>query len=903
MPLYLGAAWYPEHWPESRWSTDLRLMRDADLNVVRVAEFAWSTMEPAEGRFDLDWLERAIALAADHGLSVVLGTPTAAPPAWLTQSYPGDSRRRRGGAWWRSTASAAITTSRSPTYIGLLPAHRRARWRERFGQDDRVIGWQLDNEYNRVSYSAAAERAFQAWLQTQYHVDARRALAGRRLNRGLGNRLLERDVQQLVPGAAAGARATTILASSSSSGSSSPTPIESTSGRRSRRSGREPCRRSGSPATSWASSTSFDHYEICADLDLASWDHYIGTGHADLTRTAAAHDLTRGFKRRNFWVMETQPGNVNWAPVNNVLDRGEARAMAWNAVGHGADAILYWQWRNALNGQEQYHGSLVATTARRGPSTRRWQQLGGGLRRRRVACWMARPSRRRWRCCTHTTIAGASMRSATIATSIPSSYLRAYYSPFARRTVATDIVSSARRGRRGYKLVVAAPVHIVDEAVAAELRRYVEEGGHLVLTVRSGFKDGDNSLHWRAPAGAAARRGGEHVEEYYALLDPVPVTLALDERGSGPGAGCGLSGSCRRRRRDVLGRYRRLQWLARRPGGRHGASTTAAGRVYYVGAWLDDATAGCAGGLAAARRPVSSRCSAACRQRSRPLRRGDAYIIVNGSGEARDVTLPWQALDHLDGTVSRELALPPYGVAVVDRQRRSVRSRRVAPWPRSTPVSGSTSRTTSRPRATMRCDRSAHLRWSAGARGTWKLVGEKFRVLQGSVAGTTSSRRCTARTSATIPTTIASTRPSRSTRPGSGWRAGVSRVRPARSARASTNCAASSGRSRATASRAAPGRRRPSPVLSRWGMPDVPGRGPAHRAGPAAVLVPERAHGVQPAGELRPRRPIGGGQGRRRCSEARRRWTLPRSASSGRAASSASTITPASSPRRASGMA
>ncbi len=82
--LLLGAAWYPEQWPESRWDADLQWMQDAHLHVVRVGEFAWSTMEPSEGRYDLDWLERAIRLAEKHHIAVVIGTPTDAPPAWLT---------------------------------------------------------------------------------------------------------------------------------------------------------------------------------------------------------------------------------------------------------------------------------------------------------------------------------------------------------------------------------------------------------------------------------------------------------------------------------------------------------------------------------------------------------------------------------------------------------------------------------------------------------------------------------------------------------------------------------------------------------------------------------------------------------------------------------------------------
>ena len=87
-PLLLGTAWYPEQWPESRWDRDLTLMQQAEIHLVRIGEFAWSRMEPSEGQYDLDWLDRAIAAAAKHGIYTVLGTPTAAPPAWLTEKYP-----------------------------------------------------------------------------------------------------------------------------------------------------------------------------------------------------------------------------------------------------------------------------------------------------------------------------------------------------------------------------------------------------------------------------------------------------------------------------------------------------------------------------------------------------------------------------------------------------------------------------------------------------------------------------------------------------------------------------------------------------------------------------------------------------------------------------------------------
>lgn len=86
--LYYGCDYYPEHWPESRWAEDTGLMQGAGFNIVRIGEFAWAKMEPAEGHCDWAWLDRAIGILADHDLKVVLGTPTATPPPWLTCARP-----------------------------------------------------------------------------------------------------------------------------------------------------------------------------------------------------------------------------------------------------------------------------------------------------------------------------------------------------------------------------------------------------------------------------------------------------------------------------------------------------------------------------------------------------------------------------------------------------------------------------------------------------------------------------------------------------------------------------------------------------------------------------------------------------------------------------------------------
>jgi beta-galactosidase len=106
--VLLGVAWYPEQWPPERWDQDLALMEAAGIRMVRIGEFAWSSMEPQEGRYELDWVERAIAKAAAHHIFVVLGTPTDAPPAWLTGKYPETLRVDETGEASRTWGAPAV---------------------------------------------------------------------------------------------------------------------------------------------------------------------------------------------------------------------------------------------------------------------------------------------------------------------------------------------------------------------------------------------------------------------------------------------------------------------------------------------------------------------------------------------------------------------------------------------------------------------------------------------------------------------------------------------------------------------------------------------------------------------------------------------------------------------------
>lgn len=656
--LLLGSAWYPEQWPESRWERDLELMEQAHLHVVRVGEFAWSTEEPSEGQYNFDWLERAIRLAEKRHIAVVIGTPTDAPPAWLTSKYPETLRVDAEGR--RAEHGARRQFNYANAHYRELCADIATQLARRFGHDPNVIGWQIGNEFTDESFDQETHRQFQQWLERKYKTldvlnqDWATAYWSQTYDRwdeiplptGGGNPglLLEHkhfvtdtwrsfeDVQIDVIRKFADKRQfiTTNIG-----------------------------------GLGW--SDNFDHYEINRDLDLASWDDYVGQGHLNVARNAAMHDFVRGWKRQNFWVMETQPGSVNWAPVNTTLDRGETRAMAWQAIGHGADAVLYWQWRDALNGQEQYHGALVGPDGEPLPIYSEISGIGNEFDR-------AAPA-----------LAGTSPQAqVALLHSYDSRWaidfqlhnrnydqldvLLGYYRPLREERLTVDIVN-ATAPLNDYKLVVAPSLNLISKDIAAHLLAYVKQGGHLVLGPRSGMKDEHDALNVERQPGPLVDPLGGRVEQYYALDSSLPVYGKL---GAGTVTLWAEQLSTRTKDDEVLLRYGTANhWLEDQP-----AMITrrvGKGRISYLGAVLDPASmqrviqwaiddAGVKPEFDALPEGVE-----VCRRLDK---HHVVYILVNHSAKAETVTLPPGLHDVLHNIqAANNMTLEPQGIAVLESSR------------------------------------------------------------------------------------------------------------------------------------------------------------------------------------------------------------------------------------------
>jgi beta-galactosidase len=651
--LLMGTAWYPEQWPESRWEDDLKLMEAANIKVVRVAEFAWSRMEPSEGHYDFDWLERAINLAAKHHIVSVVGTPTATPPAWLTQKYPDVLRVEENGR--RVThGNRAHGSATSPRYR-VFCRDIAGKMALRFGHNPNVVGWQIDNEYGYalMSFDDASKLLFQNWIKAKYKTIAN-------LNAqwttnywsetydnwseipipiGGHNPGLRLDWKHFVTYEWAAYQQNQIGAIRAHS---------------------EP--RQFITGNLMGFFDGFDHYKITKPLTFSSWDDYVGKGHVDPDHNGLSHDLTRGFKRQNFWVMETQPGMVNWSSLNNFLNRGEGRAMAWQAVAHGADDVNYWQWRSALNGQEQYHGTLLGADGTPVPFYDEVNQTAhefgkvqsafkGTTVESQVALLYSYDSHWAIQFQKHTDAYN------------DNEILKSYYANLRRLSQSIDVVS-ADAPLSSYKLVVAPSLNVIPEDLAKHLLEYVRDGGHLVLGPRSGMKDQFDSLLKQRQPGFLADALGGRVEQYYPLEKDVPVSGSW---GDGQATIWAEQLKSFAPDTEVLLKYGKSNgWLDDQP-----AVITHAfgkGRITYIGAVLDDKLMAAAAEWMVQQSGVTPVFGAVPDGVEVSRRAGDGhevFILINFAKDDRTVSLPRPMKLLLAGTEGGTVDLPPYGVEVL----------------------------------------------------------------------------------------------------------------------------------------------------------------------------------------------------------------------------------------------
>ena len=368
----LGVCYYPEHWPEDMWISDAQSMYKNGIRWVRIAEFAWSRIEPEPKKFDWKWLDKAVDILGNAGLKIVMCTPTATPPRWLINQMPDmlavdqNGQKRKFGSRKHYSFSHKGYQKESQRITRAVA--------ERYGNNSFVQAWQTDNEFGchetTYSWCQSSLQEFRNWLEVKYQ-------SIEKLNEEWGNvfwsmeysSFEDIDLPNLTVTEANPAHHFAFRRFSSDQvknfNSQQVKIINQFSPNR--------------PVSHnyMGHFVEFDHYKVSEDLDIAAWDSYplgylqnmqsiaredkkllfecYNIGDPDFQ--AYHHDLYRGMGR--LWVMEQQPGPVNWARYNPIPLPGAVRMWTWEAFAHDAEVVSYFRWRQAPYAQEQMHAGLM----------------------------------------------------------------------------------------------------------------------------------------------------------------------------------------------------------------------------------------------------------------------------------------------------------------------------------------------------------------------------------------------------------------------------------------------------------------------------------------------------------------------------------------------------------------
>lgn len=530
-----GAYYYPEHWDESQWERDLKQMHELGFEFTHFAEFAWAQLEPQEGVYDFSWLDRAVALAAKYDLKVVMCTSTATPPVWLSRKYPEILLKSEDGTVQDHGARQHASFA-SPVYRKL--AYRMIEELARhYGNDSRIIGWQLDNEPAvQFDYNQAAEEAFREFLKEKYHYNIQE------LNAAWGTAFWSEVYSQFE-------EITLPKTAQMFMNHHQILDYRRFAAKQTNDFLNEQCRLIKKYAKNqWVTTNYIPDYDKghiggSKDLDFVSYTRYMvygdneGIGRrgyrvGNPLRIAMANDFFRPVNG-TYGVMELQPGQVNWGSINPQPLPGAVRLWLWSVFAGGSDFICTYRYRQPLYGTEQYHYGIVGTDGVTvTPGGREYEQFMKEIRSLRKdyrpkedkpETYLKRKTAILWNPENYWSID----RQKQNATWNTFAHVDKYYRTLKSYAAPVDFISEEKDFSQ-YPVMIVPAYQLADKELVARWKKYVEEGGNLVLTCRTAQKDRFGRLP-EAPFGSMIDElTGNHMEFYDLLLPQDPGQVKMD---------------------------------------------------------------------------------------------------------------------------------------------------------------------------------------------------------------------------------------------------------------------------------------------------------------------------------------------------------------------------------------
>jgi len=532
--IFYGGDYNPDQWDESVWEEDIKLMKALRVNAVTLPVFSWARIQPSEEKYDFSWLDKVVDLLGRNSISIIMATPTAAQPAWMSKKYPEmlitDIQGRKHKHGRRVNFCPNNTDYRRLS--GLITEKMAQRYKDL----PNLIMWHICNEYGIYSYCYCENcaRAFRIWLKNRYGSIEE---LNRRWNANFWGHTYYNWEEIEVP-----SYLTEIMPSWLGKKDMTAFQGMAIDYNRFMSDSYLDCflnevrvikkHTPDIPVTTnfMGSHKPIDYFDWAKHIDVISWDNY-PTNNLPVSKPAMRHDLMRGLKKgQPFFLMEQASNQVNWEPQNALKRPGVMRMLSYQAIAHGADSILFFQWRQTRGACEKYHSAIVPHAGHLNTRTgRELTKLGkeleglgkktvGSRINSKVAMMMDWPN---WWAIEFSAGPNEDL--------LYLDQLEKYYRAFYDLNISVDIINPSY-DLSGYDIVVAPVLYMVMKETASSVEKFVESGGIFITTFFSGMVDENDLVILGGYPGAFRKLLGLWVEEIDALYPDMTNKIVMKEK-------------------------------------------------------------------------------------------------------------------------------------------------------------------------------------------------------------------------------------------------------------------------------------------------------------------------------------------------------------------------------------
>jgi len=670
--ILLGVDYYPDQTPEALWEEDSRMMSDMGFTNVRIAEFAWALMEPSEGKFEFGWLHRAVQILHKHNIGVILGTPSAAPPPWLSAKYPDIFEVNAQGQRLRP-GGRRFTCPTNPVYrkLSLAIATQMAK---KFGETEGVIGWQIDNELTLGSslrcYCNFCQVGFQNWLRTRYSTLDN-------LNQSWGTIFWSQtytDFSQIPVPLQSGGDPNPGLAldydryQSYANTSFTEEQLAML---------RQMCPTHFVTTNNVGLVDTIDMRDLYAKLDFAAFDNYPGffdmlmaqegkspSPDGIATTISLGHDLARSVKGGEpFMIMEEQSGKAGQKTFAPQPETGQVRLWTYQGVAHGAMGINYFRWDTATFGAEEYWHGILNHDRSKSPAYEEIRQTVKELKALGQEVLYSQYAAQTALVFDYDCSWAVKIQPGHYALDYMTQ-VTSWYGAISASHTGIDLIAP-EADLSPYKIVFAPLAYLMSEKQAAKIKSFVQAGGMFVTNFRLGVKTESSQIVRTPLPGLLRDVMGVTVADYipiYSAKNAVKFAPGL----AGPDGECGLW-------TDIL-QPTGAEVLASYTKGSHAGeaaitmNTVGSGKAVYIGADLDAASLArvlrTLSGLAGVKPPLEVPPGIELTVR----RAGDKQwiFVLNHTSLSQSVSIPKTFTDLLTGgTHDGKVDVSGYGVRVL----------------------------------------------------------------------------------------------------------------------------------------------------------------------------------------------------------------------------------------------